>query len=115
MVKNYAAGLLAALASASSSFGVEHAYCDGPFNFSPFSTTTSTAPNAAAESAAATKPPQPQPATPEPNRARNDYPRTTAAGFDPEALERGRKALEEISRSPDPIKVFTFFFSILLS
>jgi hypothetical protein len=29
----------------------------------------------------------------------NPYPRTTAAGFDPEALERGAKVLREINQS----------------
>ena len=36
---------------------------------------------------------------------RNDNPRTTAAGFDPEALERGAKALREINASQYAKKV----------
>ncbi|MCO5561190.1 hypothetical protein L7F22_014811 [Adiantum nelumboides] len=43
---------------------------------------------------------------PEEQRPRNDYPRTSAAGFDPEALERGAKALREISSSLHAKKVF---------
>ncbi|XP_014499762.1 ATPase family AAA domain-containing protein 3-B [Vigna radiata var. radiata] len=46
---------------------------------------------------------QPSPAPP---KVRNDHPRTTSAGFDPEALERGVKALKEISASPHGKKVF---------
>lgn len=38
-------------------------------------------------------------------RPRNDNPRTTAAGFDPEALERGVEALKVISKSPQAKKV----------
>ena len=38
-------------------------------------------------------------------RVRNDNPRTSSAGFDPEALERGAKALREISSSPNAKKV----------
>ncbi|XP_071929220.1 uncharacterized protein [Coffea arabica] len=97
-------GLLSAIASAA--FGVDRAYCDGPFNFSPFSTSSTTS--------TAVPPPQtqspgaktPQPAPPEPTRVRNDYPRTTSAGFDPEALERGAKALREITTSSQAKKVF---------
>ncbi|CAL9091288.1 unnamed protein product [Musa textilis] len=37
---------------------------------------------------------------------RNDNPRTTAAGFDPEALERGARALREINSSSQAKKVF---------
>ncbi|XP_002982368.2 ATPase family AAA domain-containing protein 3-B [Selaginella moellendorffii] len=40
------------------------------------------------------------------SKPRNDNPRTTAAGFDPEALERGAKALREINSSPHSKKVF---------
>ncbi|PPR99004.1 hypothetical protein GOBAR_AA21644 [Gossypium barbadense] len=39
-------------------------------------------------------------------KARNDYPRTSSAGFDPEALERGAKALREISSSSNAKKAF---------
>ncbi|KAI3457870.1 hypothetical protein Pfo_014533 [Paulownia fortunei] len=100
MAKNCASGILAAVAYAT--FGVDHAYADGPFNFSPFSNSSSAdskPPQAAPEPA---KPP----AQPEERGVRNDNPRTTSAGFDPEALERGAKALREISSSSHAKKVF---------
>ncbi|KAG8381660.1 hypothetical protein BUALT_Bualt06G0144600 [Buddleja alternifolia] len=101
MAKNCAAGILAAAAYAT--FGVDHAYAEGPFNFSPFSnSSSSTATNA---QQAAPEPPA-QPAEPEKPRVRNDNPRTSSAGFDPEALERGAKALREISSSSHAKKVF---------
>lgn len=53
-------------------------------------------------------PPPPHPAEAPPKdepRVRNDNPRTSAAGFDPEALERGAKALREISSSSQVKKV----------
>lgn len=46
-------------------------------------------------------------------RPRNDSPRTTAAGFDPEPLERGVKMLREINSSPQAKKVCFFFFSLV--
>lgn len=98
------AGLLSALGSAS--FGVQHAHCDAPFNFSVLpsssSSSSSTVAPAAAPDTTAAKPPPPA----EPPKTRNDNPRTTAAGFDPEPLERGVQAVEKISRSPDPKKIF---------
>lgn len=109
MAKNYAAGLLSALASAH--LGVEQGYCDGlPFKFSPFSTSSaSPAPSTADPgSAAATKQsqlPAAAAAAAEPPKVRNDNPRTTSAGFDPEALERGAKALREINNSAHAKKV----------
>ncbi|XP_061357348.1 uncharacterized protein LOC133301691 [Gastrolobium bilobum] len=74
-----AAGLLSAIAAASG-FSANHnnAYADD--DDSP---ATSAAPN-----------------------TRNDHPRTSSAGFDPEALERGVKALKEIAASPHAKKVF---------
>ncbi|CAA0813105.1 AAA-type ATPase family protein [Striga hermonthica] len=95
----FASGILAAAACAAA--GVDRAYADGPLNFSPFSNSASVAPQAAPEPPA--KPPSTQPAE---SRARNDTPRTTSAGFDPEALERGAKALREISGSSHAKKVF---------
>ncbi|KAG8380829.1 hypothetical protein BUALT_Bualt06G0057100 [Buddleja alternifolia] len=47
-----------------------------------------------------------QPPAIEPPRVRNNNPRTTSAGFDPEALERGVKALKEISSSSHAKKAF---------
>ncbi|XP_057800636.1 uncharacterized protein LOC131016080 [Salvia miltiorrhiza] len=95
MAKNCASGVLAAVAYAA--FGVDHAYADGPFKFSPFSSSP-----AAPEPQQPAKPPV-QPAEPRP---RNENPRTTSSGFDPEALERGAKALKEITSSSHAKKVF---------
>ncbi|GER33473.1 AAA-type ATPase family protein [Striga asiatica] len=99
MARMCASGILAAVACAAA--GVDRAYADGPLNFSPFSN------SAPAASQAAPEPPaKPPPAQPAESRARNDTPRTTSAGFDPEALERGAKALREISGSSHAKKVF---------
>lgn len=97
MAKARALGLVSALASAS--LVMEEAFADGPFQFSPFSP----APQAG---------PAPPPETPpkEETRVRNDNPRTTAAGFDPEALERGAAALREINKSRDAKKVGIFLY-----
>ncbi|XP_073315230.1 uncharacterized protein [Primulina huaijiensis] len=102
MAKSGASGALAALAYAA--FGAQHSYADGPFKFSPFDSSSS----------ASTKAPEPdnsptQSAAPAPAdapRIRNDNPRTTSAGFDPEALERGAKALREFNSSPHAKKAF---------
>lgn len=99
--KACAAGLVSAFAAAT--MGVEHAYADGPFNFAPFSASPT---SPAATSPAAAPPKAPPPETEQPQKPRNDYPRTTSAGFDPEALERGVKALREISSSGQAKKVF---------
>ncbi|KAH6813762.1 P-loop containing nucleoside triphosphate hydrolases superfamily protein [Perilla frutescens var. frutescens] len=96
MAKNCASGILAAVTYAA--FGVDHAYADGPFRFSPFSS-----PPAAHQPAPGPSKPPDEPAKP---RVPNDNPRTTSAGFDPEALERGVKALKEISSSSHAKKVF---------
>ncbi|XP_057462152.1 uncharacterized protein LOC130752401 [Actinidia eriantha] len=101
MARVYGVGLIGALASAA--LGADQAYADGPFNFSPFSSSSPTPPQASSESSPT---PQASPANPEPPLVRNDNPRTTSAGFDPEALERGVKALREISSSPHGKKVF---------
>ncbi|XP_047316332.1 ATPase family AAA domain-containing protein 3-like [Impatiens glandulifera] len=98
-----AAGIFAAIASAA--LGIDHVYADGPFNFSPFSSPSSSAspdpqvssePNAKSESIE----------DEQPRRVRNEHPRTTSAGFDPEALERGAKALRDIANAPQGKKVF---------
>ncbi|KAL6508218.1 hypothetical protein OROHE_021760 [Orobanche hederae] len=94
MAKNCASGILAAVAYAT--FGVDHAYADGAFNFSPLSNASPAAPEPA-------KPPPAQPAEPRP---RNDNSRTTSAGFDPDPLLRGAEALKEISSSSHAKKVF---------
>ncbi|EYU45375.1 hypothetical protein ABFS82_06G009800 [Erythranthe guttata] len=94
MAKNCASGVLAA-AVAYATFGVDRAYADGSSGFSPFSNSSS----------AASKSPQAAPEPAEP-RVHNENPRTTSAGFDPEALERGAKALREINRSSYAKQVF---------
>ncbi|XP_057750668.1 uncharacterized protein LOC130969100 [Arachis stenosperma] len=98
----YAAGLLSAIAAAAG-FSQSHtaSYADGPFNF-PFTNLPPQPPQPPPPSDGKSPPeaPPPQP------KVRNDHPRTTSAGFDPEALERGVKALKEISSSPHGKKVF---------
>ncbi|RWW55726.1 hypothetical protein BHE74_00037605 [Ensete ventricosum] len=96
--------VMLASAVASAALAVEHAYADGaPFNFSPFNSYTSQE----APPAQASAPDRPAADVPpaEVPRVRNDNPRTTASGFDPEALERGAKALREINSSPQAKKV----------
>ncbi|KAG6400700.1 hypothetical protein SASPL_137542 [Salvia splendens] len=88
-------------AAAYAAFDAEHAYADGPFKFSPFSSSTPPPePQQPALEAAKqlAKPPEPRP--------RNDNPRTASSGFDPEALERGAKALKEITSSSHAKQVF---------
>ena len=92
MVKGLAtAGLFSALAS---SLSVPHVYADGPLNFPSFNSSPAPAPGVSSPE----KPTESE-EKPAPPRVRNDHPRTTSAGFDPEALERGVKALKEISSS----------------
>lgn len=106
MGKAYAIGLISALAaSASASLSSQSyvAYADGPFKLSPFSSSSSSS-----EQSQPSNPPA-APAKDEsssPSQVRNDHPRTTSAGFDPEALERGAKALREITSSSQAKKVF---------
>ncbi|XP_010254803.1 PREDICTED: ATPase family AAA domain-containing protein 3-A-like [Nelumbo nucifera] len=72
----------------------DRAYADGPFRFSPFSSSSSTA----------------QPAqTASPNskvKAAAEESRGSSSGFDPELLERGAKALREINSSPHAKQIF---------
>lgn len=94
-------GLISAIATVSMSRNI--AYADGPFNFSPFSSPAASHPS----------PPSnvPQPASSADSdgkgssdkrkRIKNDQPRTTSAGFDPDALERGVEILKEIRESPN--------------
>ncbi|KAL1813634.1 hypothetical protein ACET3Z_023699 [Daucus carota] len=99
MVKGLAtAGLFSALAS---SLSVPHVYADGPLNFPPFNSSPAPAPGVSSPEKATVNEEKP-----EPPRVRNDHPRTTSAGFDPEALERGVKALKEISSSNSAKQVF---------
>ncbi|GMH28182.1 hypothetical protein Nepgr_030025 [Nepenthes gracilis] len=107
MARASAAGLISALASAS--LGIEHAYADGAFSFSPFSSSSSSSSpssNVSSSSSSEVQQPNYSNSDAEPPRPRNDNPRTTSAGFDPEALERGAKALRDITSSAHAKKVF---------
>ncbi|KAG8071978.1 hypothetical protein GUJ93_ZPchr0006g41143 [Zizania palustris] len=106
-----AAGARAAAAVISAAgavvFSSERAHADGDasFRFPGFSTSPAPAP---APAASPPPPPQqaPSPAAEEKPKFRNDQPRTSAAGFDPEPLERGAAMLHEIEKSPHGKKVF---------
>jgi ATPase family AAA domain-containing protein 3A/B len=94
MGKASAAALFSAISSAV--FTLEPTHAESPFSFSP-------SPSALPQSPApATSPADSKTES----KARNDNPRTSSAGFDPEALERGAKALREIDRSTHAKKVF---------
>ncbi|XP_044466599.1 ATPase family AAA domain-containing protein 3-like [Mangifera indica] len=107
MSKTYAIGLISALAAATSA---SSAFSDDSSSYSPFSFLTNQSskahppPNAPSSqpSMAGDKPPPPPP----PPKVRNDNPRTSSAGFDPEALERGAEALRKISKSPNSKEAF---------
>ncbi|GAV60029.1 AAA domain-containing protein/DUF3523 domain-containing protein [Cephalotus follicularis] len=83
-----------AVAAAVASFSTLHnrAYADAPFRFSPFSSSSSS--DSQTESSNAKPEPKPEPYEPK------------TSGFDPEALERGAKALREINSSPNAKQVF---------
>eukprot|EP00268_Persea_americana_P054936 TRINITY_DN6342_c0_g2_i3.p1 TRINITY_DN6342_c0_g2~~TRINITY_DN6342_c0_g2_i3.p1 ORF type:complete len:636 (+),score=142.08 TRINITY_DN6342_c0_g2_i3:158-2065(+) len=98
------AAILASAAAASAALSTEHAYADNPFKslfYTPPSLPSEISPEAISPDTAPQKP-----AEKEEPRPRNDNPRTTAAGFDPEALERGVIALKEINKSPNVKKLF---------
>ncbi|PQM41219.1 ATPase family AAA domain-containing protein 3-B [Prunus yedoensis var. nudiflora] len=109
MAKTYALGLITAVAASASLSKNNCAYADGPFSFSPFSTPSSNASQPSSSSSKQSAPSNPpsssstgdaaEPPPPPPPKVRNDHPRTTSAGFDPEPLERGVQALEKISQS----------------
>ncbi|XP_058103968.1 uncharacterized protein LOC131247975 [Magnolia sinica] len=100
MARVLALGIVSGIASAA--LATEHAYADSPFSFSPFSSNPPASSSNPTQAPLQTPPPVPK----EEKSAGNDNPRTTAAGFDPEALERGAKALREISSSSQAKKVF---------
>lgn len=120
MAKTCAMGLISALAAASASSSLlsqtnqNVAFADGPFNFPLFSSSSpSPSPSGSPQSSSGQLPSQPS-ASPASTtdkegsgnvKPRNDNPRTSSAGFDPEALERGAKALREISSSSNAKKV----------
>lgn len=78
----------------------------GLFNFPPFSSSPSPSPSPAVGGSADPQSSAPKDEAPTTPRVRNDNPRTTSAGFDPEALERGAKALREIAASSQAKKAF---------
>ncbi|KAI5606050.1 hypothetical protein BDE02_01G393400 [Populus trichocarpa] len=107
-------GLISAVA-ASFSFSQSNlvSFADGPFNFSPFSSSNpSPSPPQTSSLSDQSQPSALPPSTVAgsgesgPRAPRNDNPRTTSSGFDPEALERGAKALKEIASSSHAKKVF---------
>ncbi|KAL5207090.1 hypothetical protein ABZP36_031525 [Zizania latifolia] len=108
MVAAAAKAAAAALSAAGAvAFSSERAHADGgvsSFRFPGFSTPPAPA--------APTPPPPPQqpPAPAEEEKPkpkfRNDKPRTSAAGFDPEPLERGAAMLHEIEKSSHGKKIF---------
>ncbi|KAF5736028.1 ATPase family AAA domain-containing protein 3-like [Tripterygium wilfordii] len=79
-----------AAAAASASTLQNHAYADSPFRFYPFSSSTSSSPSQEDEASNAKSEPE------EPRRLE----------LDPEALERGAKALRYINKSPLSKQVF---------
>ncbi|XP_076916333.1 uncharacterized protein LOC143576007 [Bidens hawaiensis] len=82
---------LAAMAAAAAASTTTYAYADGPsYRFNPF-----------AQSPSPSQPPQPE-SNAEPKPEVED----SKGGFDPEALERGAKALREINSSPLSKQVF---------
>ncbi|KAF3599251.1 hypothetical protein F2Q69_00039279 [Brassica cretica] len=90
MAQKCAIGLITAVAASVSLSQSKVAAADGPFTFpaaNPQQQAASSPPSTAGEESSA------------PPRARNDNPRTSSGGFDPEALERGAKALKEINNS----------------
>lgn len=116
MSRVYASVVASAVASIALS--TEHAYADNPFK-SLFYSPPQISPEGNSTDAAAQKPSEKE----ESRRPGNENPRTSAAGFDPEPLERGVKALREINSSPQSKKVssdrlrlvqfvfYRFFFS----
>ncbi|XP_030533070.1 ATPase family AAA domain-containing protein 3 [Rhodamnia argentea] len=107
MAKARPIGLISALA-ASASASASVAYADGPFSFNPFSAPPAGAPppTSADKQSPTSEVGSTAPNEPPPIRVRNDQPRTSSAGFDPEALERGAKAIKEINSSSHAKKAF---------
>ncbi|XVE90451.1 hypothetical protein DITRI_Ditri20bG0078800 [Diplodiscus trichospermus] len=119
MAKTYTMGLISALAAASASSSLlsqinnNVAFADGPVNFPLFSSPSppsSVSPQSSSghlQSQASASPGSEVDKEASGNvRVRNNNPRTSSAGFDPEALERGAKALRKISSSPNAKKAF---------
>ncbi|CAD5185955.1 unnamed protein product [Musa acuminata subsp. malaccensis] len=94
------AAALSATAAAAAALAAlsDHAYADGTFRF-PYLSSPSPTPAAPAVPTAGTRPPGEAP-----DAASSSS--TSSGGFDPEALERGAKALREINSSPHAKQVF---------
>ena len=103
MAQKCAIGLISALAASASFSKSNIASADGPpLTFSGFSTSPTPQP----QQGSATPPaPGSGEESDAPPRIRNDNPRTTSAGFDPEALERGAKTVKGINNSAHAKKV----------
>ncbi|KAK8565058.1 hypothetical protein V6N12_058633 [Hibiscus sabdariffa] len=117
MAKTYAMGLISALTAASASSSLlsqtnqNVAFADGPFNIPLFSSPSSSGSPQSSSGQLQSQPSASPAVTADKEvsgsvKARNDNPRTSSAGFDPEALERGAKALREISSSANAKKAF---------
>ncbi|KAI4322039.1 hypothetical protein L6164_021764 [Bauhinia variegata] len=115
MSKLYSAGLFSAAVAASAGFSQSnHAFAEGPLNFSFPTFPSSSSSNAPQPSPDNKLPPSspknlPQDAQQPPQpKVRNDNPRTTSAGFDPEPLVKGAEILKSIesASSSDAKKVF---------
>uniref|UniRef100_A0A2P2IQ18 Uncharacterized protein MANES_02G094700 n=2 Tax=Rhizophora mucronata TaxID=61149 RepID=A0A2P2IQ18_RHIMU len=77
------------------------AYADGPFRFNPFfSSSPSSTPDSSSH------PQQSDPKSNASSESKQEEDEPKGAGFDPEALERGAKALREINGSPNAKQVF---------
>ncbi|KAJ0232644.1 AAA domain-containing protein [Hirschfeldia incana] len=109
MAQKCALGLISALAASASLSKSNIASADGPLDFSGFSTSPPTPQQQQQGGSTATPPGSGKESSEESNappRIRNDNPRTTSAGFDPAALERGAKTLKGINNSAHAKKVF---------
>lgn len=107
MAQKCAIGLMSALAAAASLSKSNVASADGSLTFSTSNPQQqgSTPPPAASGSSGKESSVPGEESDAPPPRIRNDNPRTTSAGFDPEALERGAKALKGINNSAHAKKV----------
>ncbi|XWS29290.1 hypothetical protein CRYUN_Cryun24cG0015800 [Craigia yunnanensis] len=88
--------LAATAAAAAASTLQNRAYADSPFWFPPFSSSSSSIPSGS----------QTEQSSNAKADAKEELEESKGAGFDPEALERGAKALREINNSPYAKQVF---------
>ena len=101
-----AAAVAAAALISSSALCRENVYADGTFRFPYFGSSAPSPSPSPPGDQVSEKESSPEEKPEEKPKPRNDNPRTTAAGFDPEALERGAKALREINSSSQSKKVY---------